>query len=79
MKVLCRVCGHMIERNGMQPHAAKHQRRFARAVGRSQKEVKFLKYDYIVAYFNPAKVSIALAGWVACAEGQNRITKYIEK
>ena len=69
----------MIERSGIRPHAAMHRRRFALAAGRTRKEVKYLSYDYVVAYFNPAQVSRALAGWVACAEGQNRLTEYIEK
>jgi hypothetical protein len=62
----------------MQPHSAMHRRAFARTVGRSRKEAKHLKYEYIVAFFNPCKVKRALADWVACAEGQNRITKYIK-
>lgn len=57
-----------------------HRRRFARAVGRRRTEAAavHMKYEYIVAYFNPLKVERALADWVACAEGQNRITRYIE-
>lgn len=77
MKVRCRVCGRMVHRAGIRPHSAMHKRKFAKAVGR--KGTDFLGYEYIVAYFNPLQVSPALAGWVACAEGQRRLTEYIEK
>jgi hypothetical protein len=79
MKVLCRVCGRRVERNGMQPHSAMHRRRFAKAVGRRNTEAAavHMKYEYVVAYFNPRNVPKALADWVACAEGQRRITNYL--
>jgi hypothetical protein len=56
-----------------------HRRRFAKAVGRKRTEAEavHMKYEYVVAYFNPRNVPKALADWVACAEGQRRITNYL--
>jgi len=69
----------MIGKGGMSAHAKKHRRLFCRLTGRGKNGSAFLKYEYVVALLNPLKVKPALADWVACAEGQNRITKYIEK